>query len=115
MSELMEDDVMTVAWIGGATPDIPPGQDDGTVVPGFAQSDVLAFDEHAADEALDVVGNVAARVDQYRRQTWVIVGAPVQQQKAGLNRDGYTDFVGDFEPAATFEAFLRQKNLRVTQ
>lgn len=34
----------------------------------------------------------------------------MEQQDAGLRCDGYTNLVGDLQPAAAFEAFLRQED-----
>ena len=39
----------------------------------------------------------------------------MQQQQTRLRRDDYADFVGQFQSATTFEGFLREKNLDMTE
>jgi hypothetical protein len=39
----------------------------------------------------------------------------MQQKKAGLRCDRGNDFIGEFEPATTFEAFFSEEHLDVAQ
>ena len=39
----------------------------------------------------------------------------MEEKQTGLSSDGETDFVRQFESAATFEPFLGQKNLNMSQ
>ena len=58
---------------------------------------------------------VGRRIDQNGAQLRIIVRFSMQKEKACLGRDGDADFVGKLETVATFELFLGQENLHMTQ
>ena len=71
------------------------------------------FVHHAAGVGLRAPDRERARIDKDFAPAGEVAGAPVQQQQAGLRRDGDADVVVDFEPGAADEALFGDEDLDV--
>src|SRR5262249_22577914 len=85
---------------------VPPRQDDGAFVMGYASYvDLVPFFMRIRNE-------VTARIDQNCAYLIQVVVVKPQHKKACLAGDRDLDFVGDFEPVATFPKLLCDKDPR---
>ena len=72
----------------------------------------LALHDQARTRFLDRRGTVRARVhDRSSTRARIIVGLAMEQEQAGLGRDGEAHFIGDDKSAATFEPLFREEDL----
>jgi hypothetical protein len=74
-----------------------------------------SFLPHRAFNVAFLFHEIYRRIDKNREKGRKVIGLAMQQKNAGLSRDRDNDFIGDFEPATTFEAFFTEKHLNVAQ
>jgi len=74
-----------------------------------------SFLPHRAFNVAFLFHEICRRIDKNREKAREVIGLAMQQKKAGLSRDRDNDFIGEFEPATTFETLLGEEHFDVAQ
>ena len=72
-----------------------------------------AFLPHRAFNVAFLFYEICGRIDKNREKPREVIGFAVQQKKASLRCDRDNYFIGEFEPATTFETLLGEEHLDV--
>src|SRR3990172_6556589 len=112
--ELVQDQVPSIFYTRGSGPGILPRKDDGAALPGLAETLLVSLDGETAGGLFLDRSRVRLGVYEDRRESRIVVGLAVEQEKAGVGSDGDLDFVGDLEARASLEPFLRKEHLNVS-
>ncbi len=108
--ELVDDDVVAVAHVGGAAEHVVPREHEDPAGRGLAEPRGVALD----DDTIPRVGErslVRARVDEDHVELRVRLDVATEQQQAGLRGDGDSDLVGELEPSAALERLLGEEDV----
>jgi hypothetical protein len=106
---------VTVVDVGRAGEDVVPRQHDDAARRRFTEAWLRAFDDEAVRRALATGDDVGAGIDQDGIEQRVVVGFAMEQEHAGLGRDGDANFVGEREAATSLEVLLGEEDLNVAQ
>jgi hypothetical protein len=83
-------------------------------MPRLTDAHIRSLRYGAVRQMLLMPDNVSLRINEDCGEAGVVIGFTVEQQYAGISRDGHLDFVGNLQTTAAFEIFFIKKHKYVS-
>jgi hypothetical protein len=113
--ELVQNEVMPVAQIGGPGEHAVPSEHDDAPIPRLAEPRLPALDHDAARRDGRLTPQIGPRIDEDHIEIGVVVRLAVEQQQTRLDGDRDLDLVGELEPSAPLERLFSEEDVDVPQ
>ena len=111
MGEFVENNIPSLPRIGCIAQNITPGKNNISGGPGLAASRLQPFADGAVGLTTGKGSQIAMRIHKNRSKFWIQVALTSEKQDAGEARNCQPNFIGNFEPCATFEWLFVEKYL----